>query len=324
MDAVFAKIAQETTKFGPGDEEIWRELYEPLYPAPPSNVSVIRDERYGPAERNRLDVFVPHGNEVNRPVLLYIHGGGFSSGDKVWTEKVYSNIGWFFAQHSIITVLANHQLVPHVQYPGGANDIQLVREWIYSNISLEKYGRGSVEKVVLFGHSSGGAHIAMNLYAAGDPERVPREVLSPPIAGVIYLDVPFWFDRTKPARQKTLQSYYGSNAEEVWGPKSALGLFERLPDDSPALNSQKLPIYIGAVEWEVPETADAAVAFFNAYRARSKPAGTLPLFHVLKKHNHLSNILSIGTDDTSQAGPLLEFIRSCVGRDLPTAWTQKP
>lgn len=98
---------------------------------------------------------------------MYVHGGGFFSGDKLWTDKVYSNIGWFFAQHGIVTVVINHQLVPRVQYPGGADDIQLAREWIYSNIASDKYGRGSVDKVVLFGHSSGGAHIAMNLYAAG-------------------------------------------------------------------------------------------------------------------------------------------------------------
>lgn len=112
-------------------------------------------------------MFIPTSNEAEKPVLLYIHGGGFFSGDKLWTEKVYSNIGLFFANHGIITVVANHQLVPEVQYPGGADDMQLAREWIYNNISSAKYGRGSPDKVVLFGHSSGGAHIAMNLYAAG-------------------------------------------------------------------------------------------------------------------------------------------------------------
>ena len=45
--------------------------------------------------------------------------------------------------------------------------MQLVRKWIYNNIGSEKYGQGCVDRVVLFGHSSGGAHIASNLYAAG-------------------------------------------------------------------------------------------------------------------------------------------------------------
>ncbi|KAJ5510193.1 Carboxylesterase type B [Penicillium expansum] len=183
MDAIFAKIAEETSKFQLGDEEIWRKLYDPFYPEPPQNVTVIRDERYGPSDRNLLDVFVPHGNDSNRPVMMY--------------------------------------------------------------------GRGSVEKVVLFGHSSGGAHIAMNLYAAGDPERASQSPVFPPVAGVMYLSVPFWYDRTKPVRQKTIRSYYGSDSEDVWGPKSALGLFQRLPDNSPLLDSQKIPVYLGSVEWEV-------------------------------------------------------------------------
>jgi prenylcysteine alpha-carboxyl methylesterase len=46
--------------------------------------------------------------------------------------------------------------------------MQKVREWIFHNIASEKYGAGSVDKVILLGHSSGGAHIAMNLYAAGE------------------------------------------------------------------------------------------------------------------------------------------------------------
>jgi len=51
----------------------------------------------------------------------------------------------------------------------------------------------------------------------GDPDRVSKPVFSPPVAGVIYLDVPFWYDRTKPVRQKTIRSYYGSDDESVWG-----------------------------------------------------------------------------------------------------------
>lgn len=230
---------------------------------------------------------MPHNATSNKPVLVYIHGGGFNSGDKLWTESIYSNIGWFFAQNGVITVVANHQLVPYVKYPGGANDIQLLREWIAEKIAEERFGMGSKNKVVLFGHSSGGAHITMNLYAAGDIERPYRDPLDPPVAALILLDVPFWMDNRKPGRQKTLQSYYGSYDEEVWGPKSPLGLFQRLPDESPVLDSQRLPVYLGSVEWEVPETAEATVLFFNAYRARSRPYGSLPLLHVNKRHNHL-------------------------------------
>ena len=187
--------------------------------------------------------------------------------------QCYANVGYFFASHGIVTVLANHRLVPHVQYPGGADDMQLAREWIYNNIAKEKYGAGSVNKVILLGHSSGGAHIASNLFAAGinrsqsvskrfscsqnifaisgDPDRRAPNTVFPPVAGIMLFSVPFWFDRNKPVRQRTLGHYFGSDAVDGWGPKCALGLFRGLPDDSPLLDANKYPVFLGSVKWEV-------------------------------------------------------------------------
>lgn len=39
------------------------------------------DIRYGDAERNLLDIYLPDCNEPT-PLVIYIHGGGFTSGDK--------------------------------------------------------------------------------------------------------------------------------------------------------------------------------------------------------------------------------------------------
>ncbi|KIN08981.1 hypothetical protein OIDMADRAFT_100472 [Oidiodendron maius Zn] len=317
MDAIRRAIASATITFGPTDDVKWRDAYTPFYPEFPKDIQRLRDEIYGPGERNKLDVYVPASEKADKPVVVFIHGGGFFSGDKEWSEKVYANVGYYFAQQGIISVVANHQLVPHAKYPGGADDMRLVREWIYEHISAPKYGQGSVQNVFLFGHSSGGAHICMDLFAEGDPNRTPKDPLFPPVAGVILLDVPFWFDKNKPARARNLRHYWGSEDENLWGPKSALGLFQRIPDNSPVLDSRKLPIFVGSVEWEIPETTDAMVMFFNAYRARSKPTGTLPTVHVLKKHNHLTNILSIGTEDTAQADKIMEFINDCLASPSP-------
>ena len=68
----------------------WRQLYEPLPSAVPE-ATVIRDIRYGPAQRNLLDIYVPMEHiqyESTRAVLLFMHGGGFFSGDKAWSLKV--------------------------------------------------------------------------------------------------------------------------------------------------------------------------------------------------------------------------------------------
>ena len=61
-----------------------RELYQPLHDAAAKvPVSVARDEKYGPDERHRLDVFRSEAkSEQNRPVLIFMHGGGFVAGDK--------------------------------------------------------------------------------------------------------------------------------------------------------------------------------------------------------------------------------------------------
>ncbi|KAH7362805.1 Alpha/Beta hydrolase protein [Plectosphaerella cucumerina] len=326
MDAIYKKITRETVTFNLGDEETWRELYEPLVLAPTGNIVVVRDVRYGPEDRNLLDVYYAQDLDVQgKSVMLFMHGGGFFSGDKAWSDKYWSNIGNHFAHEGLVVIIVNHQLVPFskdepenapiasgIKYPAGANDVQLAREWVYQNVESPKYGAGSKEKVVLFGHSSGGAHIAANLYAAGDPDRSSSSNdVFPPVAGVIYLSVPFWYDRNRPVRQKILQRYYGSDAEDVWGPRSALGLFQRLPEGSPVLDAMKVPTYIGTVRWEVKEAFDAAVAFFKAYRERSRPEGTSAIFHVLDKHNHLSNVLSIGTADRAQADRLLDFVLSC-------------
>jgi acetyl esterase/lipase len=84
-----------------------------------SATKVVRDVRYGRAERNVLDVYLPPSELSSGAVLVYMHGGGFFAGDKSWTEHAYSNIGSYFASRGVVTVIANYRLVPHVKYPGG-------------------------------------------------------------------------------------------------------------------------------------------------------------------------------------------------------------
>lgn len=76
-------------------------------------------------------------------------------------------MGLSFARRGFVAVLANYRLVPNVVYPGGADDIQLARDWTFHNIAVPKYGQGSPDKIILLGHSSGRAHITVSLYAAG-------------------------------------------------------------------------------------------------------------------------------------------------------------
>jgi triacylglycerol lipase len=64
------------------------ELYAPLQPKEPyAWLAVARDLKYGPHERNALDVFTTRGAGVgkspaSKPVIVFVHGGGFARGAK--------------------------------------------------------------------------------------------------------------------------------------------------------------------------------------------------------------------------------------------------
>ena len=57
----------------------------PIPPAAaPPGVRVLRDLEYVPGghERNRLDLYLPEKAAGPRPVIVWVHGGGWTNGDK--------------------------------------------------------------------------------------------------------------------------------------------------------------------------------------------------------------------------------------------------
>src|ERR1043165_9129685 len=76
-------------------------LLAPLQQKEPySSVTVTRDEQYGSAKRHRIDVFQPNGATSARPVLLFVHGGGYERGNKhVAGSPFYDNVMLWAAEH---------------------------------------------------------------------------------------------------------------------------------------------------------------------------------------------------------------------------------
>ena len=60
----------------------------------------------------RLDVYVPKSTEASvlKPVVLFVHGGVWASGDK-WQ---FSPLGAFLAEEGVVAVLAQYTLYPKV------------------------------------------------------------------------------------------------------------------------------------------------------------------------------------------------------------------
>ena len=57
-------------------------LVEPPVDLPNTAARFSADVRYGDAERNLFDIYLPDSNEAT-PLVIYFHGGGYVAGDKV-------------------------------------------------------------------------------------------------------------------------------------------------------------------------------------------------------------------------------------------------
>jgi len=91
---------------------------------PYHGIKVERDVKYGPAERNLLDVFTSEMDSKAQPVLIFIHGGAFVAGDKHSARSpFYDNIALWAARHGFIGVTMTYRLAPQSPWPAGATHV---------------------------------------------------------------------------------------------------------------------------------------------------------------------------------------------------------
>jgi acetyl esterase/lipase len=110
---------------------------------------VKRDIPYAnPAhERQVLDVYSPH-DAKNLPVVFWIHGGGWQTGDKKDVQikpKVFTEKGFVF-------VSTNYRLLPSVDMATIIGDIAKSIHWVHDHIA--EYG-GDPNRLLVMGHSAG-------------------------------------------------------------------------------------------------------------------------------------------------------------------------
>jgi acetyl esterase len=88
-------LAQDQNEAGRAQPERRRAKQQPARLAP-----THADVRYGPHERNVLDLYLAESDEPT-PLVLYIHGGGFRGGDKrslsPGEARAYLHAGWSVA-----------------------------------------------------------------------------------------------------------------------------------------------------------------------------------------------------------------------------------
>ncbi|MEJ0006660.1 MAG: alpha/beta hydrolase [Steroidobacteraceae bacterium] len=125
------------------------QLYAPLFPKEAwAGVSIQRDIPYGTDSLQKLDVFAADGAQGKKlPVLLFVHGGGFTRGDK-HGDFYPDNITLWAAKNGMVGVNIDYRLAPKDPWPAGVNDLTSAIAWVHANIA--QYG-GDPNRIVLFG-----------------------------------------------------------------------------------------------------------------------------------------------------------------------------
>lgn len=132
-------------------------------------VKIEKDVSYLPAGRaEKADLYLPESlsTGTKAPVLLWIHGGGFTGGDK--GQKRELNIGNNFAEHGYVVMSINYAL----QQKGGApawpqnlHDCKTAVRWLRANAARLHL---DPDRIVVAGGSAGG-HLA-SMVALTKPE----------------------------------------------------------------------------------------------------------------------------------------------------------
>lgn len=165
---------------------------------PAGSVNVTKDVAYAVGPRHSLDVYAPKHPKAGAPVVVFLYGGGWDSGDKA----MYRFVGAALATHGYVAVLPDYRVYPVARYPDFLVDSAAAVRWARDH--AREYG-GDPTRLFLMGHSAGAYNAVMLgldrrwLGAVGmDPNR--------DLAGVVGLAGPYDF---LPLKSPELMDIFG-------------------------------------------------------------------------------------------------------------------
>ena len=257
-------------------------IYAPLQPAvDTTSLTLLRDQAYGSEPRQLADVaFVPK-NGASRPVLVFIHGGGFTGGERRRPGTPFlDNVMLWAVRSGMVGVNATYRLAPEHPWPTGGEDVMKALQWAMNNASA--WG-GDPGKVYLFGHSAGAAHAAEALVRWADASRAP--------AGTILLSGMYDLTHAEPTPGRI--AYYGEDREQ-WAQRSPGSRLHTLAGRMLVANADNESA-------EFMRQAETLWAALNLH-------GITPERLLLRGHNHFSPVFSLGSTDRVFADALHRFI----------------
>jgi acetyl esterase/lipase len=262
-------------------------IYAPLQESEPyAGIKVARDVKYGPSDRNILDVFSAEGASGERPVLMFMHGGRYTRGSKRGPgSPFYDNIMLFAARHGMVGVNLEYRLAPKDPWPATVEDLGTAVRFVSDNIGT--YG-GKADRVFLMGHSAGATHVAT--YVAHTEFHGPK---GSGLAGAMLSSGTYDQTRAEPSEDRV--AYFGADRSR-YAERSAL----------PRLIDSNIPFMISSAELDPPAMVEQ---FTRLKEAMCKSEHGCVRAVALPKHSHMSESYSINTPDTQLSSQLIEFMQ---------------
>ena len=275
-------------------EALWAEAV--LSALPPAG-SIERELPYGEHERHRLDLFLPPGPTqagALRPVWLFVHGGGFTGGDKHRPgSHLYDNVGRWAASEGWAAITMNYRLAPAHGWPAAAQDIARAIDWIGrhgADLGID------ASRILLAGHSAGAAHAAgyiaqRDLHGAGHAGLRGAVLMS----GI--------YDIEAMGTRPSVQSYFGRDPARHAVQSSVNGLADT-----------RLPLLLTVAEEDPDGFHAQALTVLEHVAARWQ---RLPGFCVVPGHNHFTQVFHIGSRDRCLTPLLSAFAAANLGAAGP-------
>ena len=260
--------------------------YAKLQPKPPyAGVTVTRDVPTGSDPLQKIDVLEPTAKAKGRPVMIFVHGGGFTRGDKAQTDNM---LVWA-VNNGMVGVDVDYRLAPKDPWPAGAEDLKAAVAWTRAHIA--EHG-GDPNRIILWGHSAGANHVED--YVAH------TELHGPEYAGVrgAIIMSPFYAagsgEPAGAAGAGGKNPYYGTDTS-LSGAEAANARMAKVSTPIYLVNAEYDPVFMIGYGESLDKTLTAA----------GKAHGR----QVLKDHGHLSEGLAVGTSDVSLTDPLLVWLK---------------
>lgn len=234
---------------------------------------LTKNIKYGPKSHQVLDVYRPADDKAY-PVVLYIYGGGWNSGNK----ELYALVAQKLVPQGMIVVVPAYQLYPDATYPTMVEDVATAIAWTKQHIATYN---GDPTRIIVGGQSAGAQLSAMALL---DPAVQQLTMTAPALCG--YFGISGVYDI---AEQYAYEYANGRTAPIM---TAVMGGVERFEETSPRVQSLTVFPQTLLIHGDADDTVDISMSqqYADALSAATVPVTFKPypgrghselLFHAL-------------------------------------------